>query len=271
MYRLVAMDLDDTLWEADKRILPGTVDVLRRLLEKGVHIAIASGRITQTQMRTSAVIGDKVSYVSYNGAVVIFEDGGKVEYQVPTEVIRDVVLYCRERKLFPISYNGGGIYVEQDSPLLRQDIDTQCADFLKVIDMTGPDLLPSPKVVVITDPDRADTVVAELADRYPDMIVTRSSPPVIEIMPHGVDKAHGLSLVCEELGIEPKDAVVIGDNYNDISMVTWAGLGVAVGNAVDDLKKVAGMVTEKQRSAGVEEALRRIFSDLLSDGNGILS
>jgi len=263
MYKLVAMDLDDTLLEKDKTVLSETADVLRRLYEKGIHIAISSGRILQTQMSVAKRFCEKASYVSYNGAVVVFEDGTKAEYYVPEDRVKAIACYCKEKGIYMQTYHNGLICTEYDSPELRADLDTMHTDVIELGDLSKADIPRTPKVVVITPPEDGDAVCAALAKEFPDLYVTRSSGMVIEIMPKGVDKAHGLSLVCEKLGLKSDDAIVFGDNYNDIGMVSWAGMGVAVANAVDDLKKIAGIVSKKERSAGVAEVLRSVFADIL--------
>ena len=86
-----------------------------------------------------------------------------------------------------------------------------------------------------------------------------SSRYVIEIMPKGIDKGYGLSVVAESLGIDRKDVVAVGDSMNDLAMVEWAGVGVAVANADNRLKSAADIVTKESMSSGVLEIADRLF------------
>ena len=263
MYRLVAMDLDDTLLDTDKEVPEDTAQVLRRLHDHGIHIVISSGRMTTTQMAIASSFATDISYVSYNGSVVVFEDGKRKEYDIPVEDIREVAAYCNVRRLFMVIYHDDRIYTQVYDEALGSDPDTVNARSVEVVDFVRDDIFPSPKIVILAHPDKVPAITDDLMNRFPGFFITRSSPPVIEIMPKGVGKASGLSLVCEHLGVDRKDVVAFGDNYNDISMIEWAGMGVAVANSVDELKAVADRVSVGKRSAGVTEVLRELFPDLL--------
>ena len=89
--------------------------------------------------------------------------------------------------------------------------------------------------------------------------MANSSRFVIEIMPKGIDKGYGLSVVADSLGISRDETVAVGDSMNDLAMVEWAGVGVAVSNADERLKSAADIVTEKEMSLGVLEIADRLF------------
>ena len=114
--------------------------------------------------------------------------------------------------------------------------------------------------MIIADPSETSGIIDDISAMHPSLSVTQSSAYVIEVMPKGVDKSHGLRMVCEHLDIDREDVIAFGDNKNDIAMIEWAGTGVAVANAVDELKDVADIVSKGEMSDGVQEILDKYFS-----------
>lgn len=91
-----------------------------------------------------------------------------------------------------------------------------------------------------------------------DFEVFKSREIILEIMPKGVHKAVGLQLLCDHLGLDASQVMAVGDEENDLSMLKWAGLGVAMANGVDLVKKTANAVTSKtNEESGVAEAVER--------------
>lgn len=258
-YRLVATDLDGTLLGVDKRPTKGVVDALRRANEQGAHIAIASGRMTCTQRDLIKDMGLDCSIISYNGSVVVQEDGSSVETDIDVDIMRDVIGYCYDHGRYVQTYHGDTILTDCDSPMLRSDMDSRSAEIC-FGDLLKMDLSPAPKIVIIADPSETSGIIDDISAMHPSLSVTQSGAYVIEVMPKGVDKSHGLRMVCEHLDIDREDVIAFGDNKNDIAMIEWAGTGVAVANAVDELKDVADIVSKGEMSDGVQEILDKYFS-----------
>lgn len=257
-YRLIATDLDGTLLGKDKRPTPSVVDSLRRARDMGVHIAIASGRMTCTQRDLAREMGLDCSMISYNGSVVVQEDGTTVETDLDADAMMDIIEYCYDRGYYVQTYRDDVIFTDMDSPMLRSDMDSWSAE-IRFGDLREMEPMSAPKVVIVVDPSMTPGIMHDIQTMHPSLSVTQSSPYVVEIMPPGIDKSYGLRMVCDRLGIDREEVVAFGDNKNDISMIGWAGLGVAVANAVDELKDVADIVASGEMSDGVQEVLDRLF------------
>lgn len=257
-YRLIATDLDGTLLGKDKRPTPSVVGSLRRARDRGVHIAIASGRMTCTQRDLAREMGLDCSMISYNGSVVVQEDGTTVENDLDADAMMDIIDYCYDRGYYVQTYRDDVIFTDRDSPMLRSDMDSWSAE-IRFGDLREMEPMSAPKVVIVVDPSMTPGIMHDIQAMHPSLSVTQSSPYVVEIMPPGIDKSYGLRMVCERLGIDREEVVAFGDNKNDISMIGWAGLGVAVANAVDELKDVADVVASGEMSDGVQEVLDRLF------------
>ena len=117
------------------------------------------------------------------------------------------------------------------------------------------------KCLFTADVEQAEKLEKELAKRYTGQLsVYRSEPFFIEVMPLGVDKAASLEQLFKRLGIEKEETVACGDGFNDISMLKYAGVGVAMANAQEKVKEIADVVTEKTNDEdGLLEVIERYF------------
>ena len=116
------------------------------------------------------------------------------------------------------------------------------------------------KCLMTADPDRAEELERRLQEKYGDVAsIYRSEPYFIEIMPKNVDKAASLEKMLPALGVTRENTVCCGDGFNDISMIRYAGLGVAMGNAQQAVKDAADYITGTNDEDGLVEVIRRFF------------
>ena len=258
MYRLLAMDLDKTLLQKDGSIPDETVGRLRELRSEGVHLALCTGRVRASAEHYAETIGG-ASVVCFNGSVIRTEDGKIRESEIPAETVKKVLDFCYENDVYVQFYRGDTIFVDHHTPELDTDLDIHFTDYVEWGDLRLTDIEPSPKMVALEMSDKVDDIIVKMRDEFPQLTMNNSSRYVIEIMPKGIDKGYGLSVVAEGLGIDRKDVVAVGDSMNDLAMVEWAGVGVAVANADDRLKTAADIVTKEPMSLGVLEVADRLF------------
>ncbi len=258
MYRLLTMDLDKTLLRTDGSIPDETVRRLRELRSEGVHLALCTGRVRVSAEHYAEIIGG-ASVVSFNGSVIRTEDGTVRRSSIPADTVKDVLDFCYENGVYIQFYDGDTILVDRHTPELETDLDINFTKYVECGDLRKIDIRSTPKMVALEMSDKVDDVISEMRERFPQLTMTNSSRYVIEIMPKGIDKGYGLSVVAESLGISKDETVAIGDSMNDLAMVEWAGVGVAVANADDRLKSVADIVTENEMSLGVLEIADRLF------------
>ena len=110
------------------------------------------------------------------------------------------------------------------------------------------------------DADKLIPLEAELCLRLQGRInIFRSEPYFLELVPQGIDKALSLAVLLKEIGVEHKEMIAIGDGYNDLSMIKFAGLGIAMGNAQEPVKKAADYITLSNEEDGVAEALEHFY------------
>ena len=258
MYRLLAMDLDKTLLKADGSVPDEVVGRLKELNSKGVHIALCTGRVTRSAEHYARLIGG-ASIVSFNGSVIRLRNGETIVSDIDLALASEVLDFCYENNVYVQYYRGEVIVVDHTTPELETDHDIEYTSYEEVGDLRKAILEPTPKMVALELSDRVDDIIVRMRERFPQLSMANSSRYVIEIMPKGIDKGYGLSVVAKSLGIGKEETVAIGDSMNDLPMIEWAGLGVAVANADDRLKAAADKVTEKEMSYGVLEIADELF------------
>lgn len=261
MIKLIATDLDNTLLDEQGQIPESTAALLRQAAQKGVLTAVATGRCYPSAKGAAGVIGAQTPIICYNGSLIKRGDTGEVLAQTYIEPhqIRAVSEFCHQNDLYLQLYDYDDVILcEQDCEGLRVDPDLQVVGFREIGDYrTYPDLHPTPKMLIVEKPEKVPARLLELESTFPDLAFCQSQPWLIEVMPQNAGKGLAVAKLAEIFGVEREAVMTLGDNTNDLPMIRWAGLGVAVGNAVEALKAEADYVCASQRSLGVEEALKK--------------
>ena len=118
---------------------------------------------------------------------------------------------------------------------------------------------PLPKCLIVGDPDKIARLETEMKaeDKYSGISIYRSEPYFLEVVPAGIDKAASLIHLFSQLGIEREQLMAFGDGYNDLSMIAWAGTGIAMGRCADEIANIADFVTTHLEDDGIWNALKR--------------
>ncbi len=265
--RLVALDIDGTLlkWVEGagttyEQVPPGTRDAVRRAYDAGAHVVLASGRSPHGMTGIADLLGlppagaERLWVVASNGAVVFRYPDLEVVHEETFDARPAVEAVLREHPnaLVAVEERGVGYRVNRPFPpgeLSGELIPTEVADL--VADHVSR--------VIIRDPDAtADDFVAlgsRLGLHGTDYVVGWTA--WLDLSPVGVSKASGLALVCDKLGVAQADTLAIGDGRNDIEMLRWAGRGVAMGQAVEEVKAAADAETDTVYDDGVVTELAR--------------
>jgi hydroxymethylpyrimidine pyrophosphatase-like HAD family hydrolase len=267
--KLVALDIDGTLlkWVEGvgttyEQISPPVYDAVHRVLDAGVPIVLASGRSPHGMTRIADQLGlhtdgdEPVWVVASNGAVVFRYPPLEVVHEETFDAAPAVaaVLEHHPTALVAVEERGSGYRVNRPFPPgeLTGDMTIAPVD----------DLVAGPvSRVIIRDPDAtADDFVA-LAGRLglqgTDYVVGWTA--WLDLAPVGVNKASGLRMVADELGLGAADVLAIGDGRNDIEMLEWAGRGVAMGQSIEVVREAADAVTGTVHDEGAATELERWF------------
>jgi hydroxymethylpyrimidine pyrophosphatase-like HAD family hydrolase len=254
--KLVALDIDGTLVDFDG-VMPGSIRVaVQRVIDAGVPVVISTGRSWgATQGIVEALELPPAFHVCSNGAVVVgyppFELLRHVTFD-PAPVIDRVVEVTNA--IIAVEEIGQGYRVSAAFPdgELSGDTVHESIESLRSRPVSR---------VIVRDPDGDDAEFMDLAQRLGLHGVSYfvGWKCWLDIAPEGVDKASGLDLACERYGVAPRDVLALGDGYNDIEMLRWAGRGVALGGAPAEVRAAADHVTGYFAEGGTAEELNRWF------------
>ena len=269
--KLLVLDIDGTLVNNEKQITPKTKDALFRAMEAGHSIMIASGRPTPGVQRYVEELRMKEygGYtLTYNGARVQECGSGKVIYEkrLSREFLPKIYAYAEEHDLGIITYEND--LMKDPQVLSGRRLDDWILWEAKIngltvgeregfLDYVDYDVY---KVLLTSDPEKSEGYMKELQELLgPKVNVMRSEAFFIEITARHIDKARTLERVIGPIGVTQSNTICCGDAFNDISMVKYAGVGVAMGNAKPEVKEVADYITASNEEDGIARVVERFL------------
>ncbi len=264
-YKLLALDIDGTLTNSNKIITTRTRNILIQLQKQGVKIALASGRPTYGVLPLAKELKLDVygGYIlSFNGGYVQDVGSQKVIYQDLLDENAPGILYplAKDNNCNILSYEEDSIITETpDDPYVLKEAFITKMKVKQIDSFTGYIDFPIPKCLIVQEEGHLAGVEKIIASALGERFnVFRSEPYFLEIMPKSIDKAYSLSMLAGHLNLEPKDIMACGDSYNDLSMLKYAGLGVAMKNARDIVKQAADYITLSNDEDGIAHAIESL-------------
>jgi len=258
MYRLIAIDIDDTLLTDDGRITDATRAALAEAVKRGVTVTLATGRMFASASRIAEQIGLNVPIITYQGALVKTPFDGNVLYErnVPADASREILDYCRRNGLHLQLYTEDELYAAEDNDKVREYAERSDVPYRVEPDLDKLIDRPQSKMLIIGDPDKLDRIADELRPVYKGRVhITKSKPNYLEFLHPEATKGHALAALARHVGCTMEQTIAVGDSWNDREMIEAAGLGVAMGNAIESLKAIAGFVTKTNNEDGVKHVI----------------
>ncbi len=263
--RFIALDLDGTLTDSSKHITPRTLQALHAAQEQGATLVIASGRPPEG----IAPIARELRLSSYGGYIIAF-NGGEVSRAtdgallhrrcLPSEVLGEVCAWSRRLGLPLVTHAGGTILT--NSP---HNVYVMRNAVINGMPVEGTDALeqrlqhlPQPPVKFLMVGEAGPLAEAErlLQSAFAERLeVCRSTPNFMEIVSAGIDKSAALKRILQVENAAPSQLMAFGDGDNDLGMIRYAGMGIAMSNATPRLREAARFVTLDNDSDGIAHAL----------------
>ncbi len=260
-YRLLALDLDGTSVEYGRMATPRVKGAIAAALARGVQVVLATGRPYASARVFQSDLGLTSPLICFQGALVRETAGDEATLLVrplPEEPLTQVIRLVEERGLEFNLYSEDTIYLSRlchPESFYERWFGLPCSpvphleDALEIMRARG---TPPLKGMFIGEPDDNDRLLPELQERFGNAYaVVRSHTLFIEITAPGVSKGSALAAVARHYGFSRDEVIAIGDNGNDVSMIEWAGLGVAVANATPDALAAADWVVPSVSEDGV--------------------
>ncbi len=260
MYKLIAIDIDDTLINDDKEVTPATQQALEQAVAKDVVVTLATGRAYASAQAIARQTGLNVPIITYQGALIKNLMDEKVLYEryVPQDAARKLFEYCIQHDLHLQVYIDDKLYAREENQKLIDYANLNRTPYYIEPDFEKLIAQQTPKMLIIDDPDYLDTLIPVFRELLGSEVhITKSKPHFLEIMHHEGTKGDALTFLADHFDVDMSDTMAIGDSWNDHEMLEAAGLGVAMGNAIPALKDIAGYVTLSNNEDGVKAAIEK--------------
>ena len=262
MYRLLALDLDGTLIGRDLTISPRTKNAISQLVAQGIIVTIATGRMFQSALPFAKELNISTPLICYQGAMVGNPITKEILWHlpVPLPLAKQVIEAVRKDGLHINAYLDDELYVDRitEEAGLYSTISKVEAHPVGNL-LTFLDRDPT-KLVIIGKHLEIDQITSKLNDKFGSVLyVAKSYDRFCEIAHPDCGKGKALARIAAKLGITQAEVVAIGDNPNDVDMIEWAGMGVAMANGTDEVKEVADWITGHLEEDGVVQAIEKFF------------
>ncbi|RLQ94900.1 Cof-type HAD-IIB family hydrolase [Falsibacillus albus] len=269
-YKMIVLDLDDTLLRDDQTISERTKNALLMAQEAGVKVVLASGRPT-FGMRGIAIelkLDQFGSYLlAFNGSKIIDckTDEEKYSRTLSPETAHKLYDLSKREGVGILTYKEDAIIVEEPNEFA--EIESMLTGLPVEVVPSFKEAVTEPvvKALMLKEADRLVEVEKKLQGELEgELSVMRSKPYFLEFTEQGVTKGASLDYLIKPLGIRPEEVIAIGDSYNDLTMIEFAGLGVAMGNAPQDIKDKSDYITASNMEDGVAEVVEKFVLKELS-------
>lgn len=264
MYKLIAIDMDGTLLREDKSVSERTKNAIKLAKEKGVYVVIATGRPidgVSRYLEELDMLGENDYVLSYNGGLVLKTKSREVvsktvltgadlhylhnlskELGVNIHAFSEVhgLMTPKNSKYTEVEANINGIRITIND---YSDIEDDHS-IIKVMMIDEPEVLQK----------AIDNLPKEVYEKY---TVVRSAPFFLEFLNKKVNKGTGVELLAKHLNIKQEEIMTFGDAGNDLDMIVYAGMGVAMANAFDEVKEAANYITDSNENDGVAKAIEK--------------
>ncbi|MEG0386956.1 sugar-phosphatase [Niameybacter sp.] len=265
MYKLIALDMDGTLLKDDKTISEATKKAIEQAKDRGVKVVLASGRPIdgiERYLEELDLLSGQDFVISFNGAIVQNTKTKEIVSRITLNGQDLVELYTLAQKLrvniHAFSKEGCITPMMSKYSLHEGEING-----IPVKEVDYNELSPEEeiiKIMMVDEPDVLEKAISQLPqDVYEKYTVVRSAPFFLEFLHKQVNKGTGVESLAHILDIERKDIICMGDAGNDEHMIRYAGLGVAMENAFDEVKEMADFVTKSNEEDGVAYVINKFI------------
>lgn len=267
MYKIMALDMDGTLLNQNKVVTERTKEALEKAREYGVKVVLASGRPLDGLKRYLEELNlvDNDEYVlSYNGCLVQETKSGKIIYEKGLTGKDLHRLYDLSSSLgvniHAFAPNKGGLITPKHSKYTQLEadinqIDINICDFSEIAEDEN-----IVKIMWIDEPEILDKAIKAIPkELYEEYFIVKSTPYFLEIFNKDSGKGAALKALAKHINAKAEEVIAVGDAGNDLDMIEYAGLGVAMGNATDAVKEIAQFITATNNEDGIADVVDKFI------------
>ena len=267
MYKAVFIDMDGTLLTSHHTITDTTKQIIQQLIKSGVLVIPISARPLHGMLPLTTPVFDKEKpVVSLNGSYIFHQQAIIHEVTVSLPQAIELHDFVSTKPLSTMYYSQMDWYAAEHTDAIKKEqritpIPIIIQPFYETVSgweklQAGPN-----KILISGNAAEILEIEKQLLAKYKGQLnIYKSQPRYLEVMHKEASKTNAIKLLMAKYGIQQNEIIAIGDNYNDKSMIEFAGVGIAMGNAPGEIKKVADHVTETNNNEGVAKALKKLFN-----------
>ena len=261
-YKLIAVDLDGTLLGSDRKVSDRNRRAMQDVLSAGKIFTVSTGRPLQGVLGIIDMLDADLPFIIYNGAMALTTKSRRVIYETSLsgELAREAVILGRELGTTLLIWARGELYVSEFNQSVKDYMEIvnympKVVDNLEQIAANG-----VTKVIWRDEPERMAKFQDEIKSRFAGRLNCHLSLPILlEFVDINASKAVAMQKIGEHYEIAQSEMIAVGDSFNDISMIEYARLGVAMGNAPEPIKNIADYVTLSNDEDGVAHVINRFM------------
>lgn len=270
MFKMLVMDLDGTLLNEKHVISKVNKENIRSISKNGVKVILASGREPISILPFSKELEIKDYIIGLNGAIISDGTGEDIIYEknIPPEVAKYVVCKCEELNILNIIFIRSKLFIstleDERVKIFKKYTNTKIEPVGKLSSFIEQNNLWGSigKMLQPDDNEVLKKLQFDIVKKWGDDVVAEFSLPFfLEIYNSSASKGQAMGIIAEKYGIDIGETIAIGDGENDISMIEAAGLGVAMENALEIVKRNADYITLSNIEDGVSHVIRKYWLD----------
>ena len=261
--KLIATDLDGTLLNNESEITNYNKNILKKLMDNGIEVVIATGRPIGSMNFYYEELQNNSESIVFNGAMVVDNNFNCIfSNPLKKDIAEKIINLYKEKYINDTSLN---IYSIQKYIVAKDNfkIQTHTEKVDKKNKIVGlenfNDDIEAQKIIILGE----NEILIDIKNTIDSLFTVHTSfsnPNFLEILSDNTNKANALKWLCAKKGIDRNSVIAFGDNYNDIEMIEFAGVGVAMGNAEDNVKKNAKYIADTNNNNGVGVFLKDFFN-----------
>ena len=247
MIKLIATDIDGTILIPEGEFTREIKDFIREISNRGIKIVLVTGRMNAAAVKIAQELGLNTPVISY-------------EKYLTTEQAEKIIEWGKKEKNHHNLYNDDILYSESKSPeILRYCNNLHTEYTIKNFDEIKKDKVNKVLAIDYTDPEKINRLEKELPELFPEIYIVKSTPYFLEFSNKEGSKYHAVKFLQKYWNLKDEEILTIGDQNNDIALLKAGGIKIAMGNATDELKKVADYVTDTVYNDGFIKAIKKFL------------
>jgi len=253
VYKLLALDLDDTLLDRSFQISPQNMAAIQSAVQKGVLVTFATGRMYCSALPYARQLGIEMPLITYHGALIKTVAGETLYHcPVPLDLAREIIAIAKAGHYNLHIYLNDELYVAAENEHTRYYQQVAQVKVNAVGDLVSFLTQAPTKLTIVDAEERLPALQEELRKHFNQQLaINISRSRFLEITAKQATKGQALRYLAKLHQIPRSQIAAIGDSYNDLDMLEYAGMGVAVANAREAVKEVADHITEASYNHGV--------------------